>query len=1163
MQLFRADLHIHSRFSRATSKSLSLPLLAAWARVKGLDVLGTGDITHPAWRAEMAEQLEFEEATGLYRLREESKAAELLPQYAGRTRAGRPRFMLQGEVSSIYKRGGKVRKIHNLVYFPDLDTAERFAQKLGAIGNLNSDGRPIIGLDARDLLEMVLESGPQSYLVPAHIWTPWFSLFGSKSGFDNIEECFGDLTPHVFAMETGLSSDPDMNRTWSALDRFAMVSNSDAHSGENLGREANLFSGDISYQGIWEGLKGHPRVDCRFDGTVEFFPEEGKYHLDGHRKCNVVMDPAEAREAGGLCPVCGHPLTEGVLSRVMALADREEPQQPAGQPGFRSLIPLPEIIGEIVSCGVKSRRVTERHAEIINRFGSELTVLLDVPEDDLAQYFAPLGEAVARMRRGEVIRRGGFDGEYGVIRVFSDLERKELVTHRGQFSLSGLDLPGLGSPGPGSPEQGGQNSPDCGCGEAPGGRKTPRPGKGQTKGKDAAGDAGRALLAGKFSPGSLPSPPLSLDKDGGHCLAPDGDAAASTPLKKAVAPFIYNDDQQEAIVAGPEPVLVLAGPGTGKTRTLIGRIEHLLAQGVPASKILALSFTRRAAMEMDQRLNAALAPEGGLGNASGGGFGTAAPGGESGGENAPPSAGESGNAQDGAPNKAPGKIPGKAEMPATDTMHAIAFVLWHKVLDAPVLMSEEAAFRVFCDASAESATPRARAAWQAVNLSRETLTPCPEEWQPYLEAYIRHKASWNLVDYIELIEFWREQIDNGLFTPPWEHVLVDEIQDLTPLQLTVIKNLLPEGGQGFFGIGDPNQSIYGFRGAHGQAHEFFKEAWSELKIINLTENYRSASEILDTAGPVLGEQAVGDLPQAVNNPPSEIRLFEAPTAESEAAWVADQIARLLGPTSHTLMDAAAESSLPGEALSPGDIAILVRLSALMHPLKEALNRRGIPCSVPTEEVFWADARVRSIIDAAGVFLGIVEGDPEQALNCPDRVLAKGPLGVAAYLQNTAPFDDMFWRSSAFKGLVRAFDAYGGWTGLINWVNLQNELELVRGKSEKVQIMSLHASKGLEFTAVFMPCLEDGILPFAGPGFLAGQNTDPAKMDLAEEARLFYVGATRAKQALYLSSAARRRLYGREMQLAPSPLLKKLPDKWIKHSRLVKHVRQEVEMLTLC
>ena len=219
--------------------------------------------------------------------------------------------------------------------------------------------------------------------------------------------------------------------------------------------------------------------------------------------------------------------------------------------------------------------------------------------------------------------------------------------------------------------------------------------------------------------------------------------------------------------------------------------------------------------------------------------------------------------------------------------------------------------------------------------------------------------------------------------------------------------------------------------------------------------------------------------------------------------------------------------------------------------------------MPTEEVFWADARVRSIIDAAGVFLGIVEGDPEQALNCPDRVLAKGPLGVAAYLQNTAPFDDMFWRSSAFKGLVRAFDAYGGWTGLINWVNLQNELELVRGKSEKVQIMSLHASKGLEFTAVFMPCLEDGILPFAGPGFLAGQNTDPAKMDLAEEARLFYVGATRAKQALYLSSAARRRLYGREMQLAPSPLLKKLPDKWIKHSRLVKHVRQEVEMLTLC
>ncbi len=1110
MQLFRADLHIHSRFSRATSKSLSLPLLAAWARVKGLDVLGTGDITHPGWRAEIAEHLEFEEATGLYRLRDDGHAAGLLTQYAGRTRAGRPRFMLQGEVSSIYKRGGRVRKIHNLVYFPDLDTAERFAQKLAAIGNLGSDGRPIIGLDARDLLEMVLESGPNSYLAPAHIWTPWFSLFGSKSGFDSIEECFGDLTQHVFALETGLSSDPDMNWTWSALDRFAMISNSDAHSGENLGREANLFSGEISYQGIWESLKGHARVDCRFDGTVEFFPEEGKYHLDGHRKCNVVMSPAEARQAGGICPACGKPLTEGVLSRVMALADREEPQQPAGRPGFRSLIPLPEIIGEIVSCGVKSRKVMDRHVEIINRFGSELTVLLDVPEDDLAQYFAPLGEAVARMRRGEVIRRGGFDGEYGVIRVFSDLERKELVTHRGQFSLSGLDLPGL------LDDQGET------CAGPEGEDKKAR----AKKDKGAAPAGRRSLLADK-------APPLPLDKEGVRGAAPDAEDAAA-PLKKAATAFIYNDDQREAIVAGPEPVLVLAGPGTGKTRTLVGRVEHLLAQGVPAAKILALSFTRRAALEMDQRLSVALGPKEGT-----------APADEEGGD-APASG-------------------GKVEIPTADTMHAIAFVLWHKVLDAPVLMSEEAAFRVFCDASAEGDSPRARAAWQAVNLSREMLTPCAEEWQPYLEAYIRHKASWNLVDYTELIEFWREQIDNGLFTPPWEHVLVDEIQDLTPLQLTVIKSLLPGDGQGFFGIGDPNQSIYGFRGAHGEAHEFFKNAWPDLRIINLTENYRSANEILKTAGPVLGGQAVGELPQACTNPPSEIRLFEAPSAESEASWVADQIARLLGPTSHTLMDAAAddESALSGEPLSPGDIAVLVRMGALMHPIKEALIRRGIPCSVPTEEVFWADARVRSIIDAAGVFLGIVEGNPDQALNCPDRVLAKGPLGVAAYLQSTAPFDDMFWKSSAFKGLVRAFDAYQGWTGLINWVNLQNELELVRGKSEKVQIMSLHASKGLEFTAVFMPCLEDGIVPFAGPAFLTGQNADPTKINFVEEARLFYVGATRARQGLYLSCAARRRLYGRELQLLPSPLLKKLPDKWIKHSRLVKHVRQEVEMLTLC
>ncbi len=395
MQQFRADLHIHSRFSRATSGRLNARHLAAWARVKGLDVLGTGDFTHPKWRAELAEQLVVDEASGLYRLRDPRGLDAELPDYAGKPLAGRTLFMLQAEISSIYKRGGQVRKVHNLVYVPDMDAADRLSRRLAEVGNIESDGRPILGLDSRNLLEMVLETHPQAFLVPAHIWTPWFALFGSKSGFNSVAECFGDLSSEIFAMETGLSSDPEMNWLWSELDRFALISNSDAHSGDNLGREANLFSGEIGYESILRSLKGQG-IGGRFLGTLEFFPEEGKYHLDGHRKCGVVMEPRETRARGGLCPVCGKPVTVGVLHRVVELADRETPIQSPGQQGYLSLIPLPEILSELLGVGPKSRRVAEQHARCVARFGSELNILQDVSEAELSRFWEPLGEGIAR-----------------------------------------------------------------------------------------------------------------------------------------------------------------------------------------------------------------------------------------------------------------------------------------------------------------------------------------------------------------------------------------------------------------------------------------------------------------------------------------------------------------------------------------------------------------------------------------------------------------------------------------------------------------------------------------------------------------------------------------------------------------------------------------------
>jgi DNA helicase II / ATP-dependent DNA helicase PcrA len=422
-----ADLHTHSPYSRATSPEGTLSGLAGWARVKGIQVIGTGDFTHPAWFRCLREELAPAEP-GLFRLKHEEAIVSPL---AGAGPAPTPvRFLLSAEISSIYKRAGRVRKVHNLLYVPDFSSAGRINATLAGIGNIESDGRPILGLDSRDLLEILLEQAPEGFLVPAHIWTPWFSLFGSRSGFDAIEACFGDLTPHVFALETGLSSDPDMNRLISGLDRFALISNSDCHSPGKLGREANLFSTDLDFFALKEALRGNRRDTFR--GTVEFFPEEGKYHADGHRACHVCLAPLETRRLGLTCPVCGKPLTVGVLHRVMELADREQPLYRGDSPAVFSLIPLPEVLGEILGVGPASKKVMELYGRTIARFGSEFGLLLHTPLDEIRRASPILGEAVERMRSGRVIRIPGFDGEFGVIRVF---EEGELARLSGQESL--------------------------------------------------------------------------------------------------------------------------------------------------------------------------------------------------------------------------------------------------------------------------------------------------------------------------------------------------------------------------------------------------------------------------------------------------------------------------------------------------------------------------------------------------------------------------------------------------------------------------------------------------------------------------------------------------------------------------------------------------------
>ncbi len=1070
MDHYRADLHIHSRFSRATSKGLTVRHLAAWARVKGLDVLATGDFTHPQWLEELSRDL-VPDGQGLLRLKDASDLEAEIPWLHGFPLPARAKFLLSAEISSIYKRGGKVRKVHNLVYVPDFEAAHRLNARLERVGNLASDGRPILGLDCRHLVEMVLETDPLAFVVPAHIWTPWFSLFGSKSGFDSVEECFGGYAQHIFALETGLSSDPEMNWMLSALDRYRLISNSDAHSGDKLGREANLFSGPVSYEAIYRALRGEG-VGHDFLGTVEFFPEEGKYHMDGHMACGVVMDPQETKAKGGICPVCGKPLTIGVLHRVMELADRQEPHHPQGQPGYVSLIPLNEVLGEIHSCGPATKKVKEHMARLLHRLGPELHILSDAPLEDIARDSAVLAEAVARMRQGKVFRQPGFDGQYGRIRVFSPEELGRMLRGQGL-----VDVP--------------ENAP------------VPQRAR-RKKGQD-----------GTDQPGD------------------DASSPASVPATVQPRPAgTLNPGQRGAATSTQTRLLVLAGPGTGKTHTLVARIRHLLDSGADPASVLVVTFTRRAAQELRDRL-----------------------------EDAPVQAG---------------------------TLHALAHDYWTEAYgEKPVLLSEDAARRLYAQVNPELTGPKLRQAWDQLTLDRErmrrrplpvwpsqpsqpgqpgqrpapdaplapTQQQAPEAPGPndFAARYARQKASWNLADYTDLLEFWLEKLETGIYQSPFKHILVDEVQDLSPLQLAIVRALAGGAGRTLFAIGDPRQSIYGFRGAVTDVARDLRETWRDLEIVSLTENYRSSQAILDLAHGMFpdGPRLSAMLPPAQG----EIMEFTAPQALREVSWLAEKIRQLLGSTSSTLLGGG------GQALSPGDIAILVRFKGLMEPIRKVLTRFGVPCSVPEAEAYWADTRVKAILNAAGRFLGMADMEDAPTLACPDRVLAKGPGEIAFYLRDVAPFDHLFWQSPEFRQLKDEYAAHGGWAGLLSHVNAQSELELVGRRAEKVRIMTLHASKGLEFEVVFLPALEDGILPFAGAGILTGKpSPSETPPDEKEEERLFYVGMTRARSRLYLSHAQKRELYGKLLMLKPSRFLKRLDLDQARRSHLVaRTVRKEQQL----
>lgn len=1054
---YLADFHIHSPYSRATSKNSTLAGLFAWARVKGINLIGTGDFTHPGWFSHLKERL-IPAEPGLYRLGDE-QVASALPGI--KPEAIDVRFMLTAEISCIYKRHGQVRKVHNILFAPDFEAAERVSSKLAAIGNIESDGRPILGLDSRNLLEILLDASSDGFLVPAHIWTPWFSLFGSKSGFDSIEECYGDLTPHIFALETGLSSDPAMNRLVSALDRFALISNSDCHSPSKLGREVNCFATGFDYFSLRRALESPDSGE--FQGTIEFFPEEGKYHHDGHRQCQVCLDPLATRALDALCPVCGRPLTIGVTHRVLELADRVAPVYPANQSRFESLVPLPEVLGEIVGQGPATKRVEALYVSLINQFGSEFNLLRHVPVEEVRQVSPVLGEAIDRIRGNRVIRHAGYDGEFGRILVFHEGEVAEFA---GQESLFARPV--------------------------------------------------------KRSARKVPSPPVLLPK------------LVSATIKDPGPAIGLNPDQIEAAHCDARQVLVVAGPGTGKTHTLIERIRYLVEKKkVPAAEIFAITFTNRAASEMDERLTR---------------------------------------------HGITGVFVG--------TFHRLCLD-WLRCEQQTLLVAgpderELALKRLFAEtAKSDRSRVSAEIDFYFNALNTEGITPEPG---PEVRAYLEALESQQMVDLDGVIPMLLSRMSDSpamrsMVTQQVAVLLVDEFQDVNRAQYDLVRAVAASAE--VFVIGDPNQAIYGFRGSN--LDFFFDFAVSRglpgpARVITLTRNYRNAANILASASALITHNhkrhAASLDPQAEFL--GRIEYFQGPTPKAEAEFVARHLEEVVGGMSHRAIHGRRPGSLTGER-GFADIAILYRLTSQADALSQALARRGIPAQVVGVTPFfmreglgviyhWIQVAAGTATVAEQIALCRGVGLPRQAIEVLEQIPATTPdffqvarkaipsVKVAERLAEIEQGLDVFagnvqcWElpvavvkalpllglepSDGVKRLGELAGIFGrDLTAFANYLKINARGTVYDERTEAVSLMTLHAAKGLEFPVVFICGLEEGVLPYLQPGRVS---------DVEEERRLMYVGMTRAQEHLVLTSAMTRSRHGQVMAMESSRFLQEIP-----------------------
>lgn len=1150
---FYADLHVHSKFSRATSKNLDLENLYILSQLKGISVVGTGDFTHPGWFSEIKEKL-VPIGDGLFKLK--ADLAKRCDKQVPRTCRGAVHFILSCEISNIYKKKGKTRKNHNLVCLPDIELVEKFNAKLNRIGNIKSDGRPILGLDARNLLEILLDTSDDGYLIPAHIWTPWFSLLGSKSGFNSLDECFEDLTPHVFAVETGLSSDPAMNWRVSGLDHLTLVSNSDAHSPDKLGREANLFDTDISYKAIRSALKeGDPK---QFLGTIEFYPEEGKYHLDGHRKCKVRFWPKKTKRNKGICPVCGKEITQGVLYRIEELADRPEGFKPEKTSPFYHVIPLKEILSEILEVGSGSKKVKLSYDKLLNKLGTEFDILQKVSPENIESVGIPLlGEAVRRMRNKEVKILPGYDGEFGKIKFFEISERLQLLGQKTLFSISLSDL---------STSVSFKNH--------------------VLKGTDPV----ETTSENHFSYSQFDS---NLKR-----LRQSYFSAKETILND------LNTEQQKAVKYNKGPLLIIAGPGTGKTRTLTYKVAYFIHdKRVLPEEILAVTFTNKAAQEMNDRLRLLLTEA--------------------------------------------------TAMPLVTTFHSLCYKILkdqnkHKDVSSGWTIIDDHdrktivldAIKLIENKGDDIATDPQPFLDKIILAKQQILDPNDnlqmlvdqseiETFQRVYKSYQHLLSIQNLLDYEELIFrvvrlFETDKEIRETYRNRFKSIFVDEYQDINYAQYRLIKILSSPGESGsdkdICVIGDPDQSIYGFRGSDVRFFKLFVTDNPEAKTIHLTRNYRSTETILKAAHQIIKGHRRSTTKARVFSGLDGVKtigILENTSGKSEAEAISIVIEQQIGGTGYHSFDfGRVKNGESQKGRSFSDFAVLYRTNDQGRVLADVFNRSGIPYQIVNKDRTYYMKCIPEIISLLKVIEGIGSYlDLERAMaglgtriskkvftDFKNWAYAKG-YGLKEALQKARwhPIHGMsrnrqikfydilkniFELADAIESISVAqkliylsenasilekintnpesaeiFNRIVGFSkasgmdtiDFLSSFALEKDTDIYDSQVEKVSLMTLHAAKGLEFPVVFISGCETGYIPYERAGH--------EKADLSEERRLFYVAMTRAKEELYFSWAKKRRIFGRYVQREQSLFVNQIEEQ-LKQNRTQPKKRKEKKPIQL-